>query len=190
MELVKLQPEDRLIGLGDYIDSGPDSYSVVEWLLQRQESGGLIALRGNHEQMILRARDDRGRYDDWNSSGGKAMLASYSHLPDGGGLADIPGEHWRFFEQTRPFWETETHLFVHANAYPDMPLEDQPESMLLWEKFNDPPPHESGKILICGHTPQQSGRPRNIGHAVCIDTGAYRNAHLSGCRYGRLLPGE
>jgi serine/threonine protein phosphatase 1 len=34
-------------------------------------------------------------------------------------------------------------------------------------------PHEGGKIMVCGHTPQLSGRPTNLGHAVCIDTGAY-----------------
>jgi serine/threonine protein phosphatase 1 len=46
--------------------------------------------------------------------------------------------------------------------------------MLYWEKFDHPPPHESGKIMVCGHTPQASGRPLDIGHAICIDTQAYK----------------
>jgi len=50
--------------------------------------------------------------------------------------------------------------------------------MLYWEQFNDPP-HESGKIMVCGHTPQRSGRPRDIGHAVCIDTGAHAGGWLT-----------
>ena len=55
-----------------------------------------------------------------------------------------------------------------------MPLAAQPVCILRWEVFNDPPAHESGKVLVCGHTPQKSGWPRNIGHAVCIDTGVLR----------------
>jgi serine/threonine protein phosphatase 1 len=33
--------------------------------------------------------------------------------------------------------------------------------------------------MVCGHTPQKSGRPRNIGHAVCIDTGACGDGWLT-----------
>ena len=51
-------------------------------------------------------------------------------------------------------------------------MHEQPVFILRWEFFNDPPPHESGKVMVCGHTPQRNGRPRNIGHAICIDTGA------------------
>lgn len=43
-------------------------------------------------------------------------------------------------------------------------------------RVNDPAPHESGKIMICGHTPQRSGLPRNIGHAICLDTWAHAGA--------------
>jgi serine/threonine protein phosphatase 1 len=49
-------------------------------------------------------------------------------------------------------------------------LADQHVYILRWEVFNDPPPHESGKVVVCGHTPQRGGQPRNIGHAICIDT--------------------
>jgi serine/threonine protein phosphatase 1 len=179
IDAVALRPEDRLIALGDYINRGPNSFAVVDWLLNRKDSCGLVALRGNHEQMLLRAREGQRSLDDWLSSGGKQTLASYAHLPDGGDLADIPSEHWRFFEETLLWWETDSHFFVHANAYPDMPLDEQPEYMLLWEKFDAPPPHESGKTMVCGHTPQKSGRPLNLGHAVCIDTWVYRDGWLT-----------
>jgi serine/threonine protein phosphatase 1 len=51
--------------------------------------------------------------------------------------------------------------------------------MLLWEKFGDPPPHISGKTMICGHTPQKSGRPKSVGHAVCLDTWVYGDGWLT-----------
>ena len=48
-----------------------------------------------------------------------------------------------------------------------------------WEKFNDPAPHESGKVMVCGHTPQRDGLPRSIGHAICVDTHIYAGGWLT-----------
>jgi serine/threonine protein phosphatase 1 len=33
--------------------------------------------------------------------------------------------------------------------------------------------------MICGHTSQKSGRPLNLGHAVCIDTWVYGRGWLT-----------
>jgi len=89
----------------------------------------------------------------------------------------LTGSFWRrnFAAGTR----RRRTFFVHANYESHRPLSEQPEEMLYWEKFNDPPPHQSGKIMVCGHTPQKSGIPRNIGHAICIDTWAYGNGWLT-----------
>jgi serine/threonine protein phosphatase 1 len=51
--------------------------------------------------------------------------------------------------------------------------------MRYWEPWNDPPRHESGKIMVCGHTSQKSGLPISNGHAVCIDTWACGTGWLS-----------
>jgi serine/threonine protein phosphatase 1 len=55
-EFVPIGPEDRLITLGDYVDRGPDSAAVIDWLIHREEQGGLVAIRGNHEVMMMLAR--------------------------------------------------------------------------------------------------------------------------------------
>ena len=52
-------------------------------------------------------------------------------------------------------------------------LDRQPVRTLRWGRFDDPPAHVSGKVMICGHTPQKRGVPRNLGHAICIDTRAW-----------------
>ncbi len=176
---VPFRPGDLLITLGDYVDRGPDTCAVLDWLLNRAHRDNLVALRGNHEIMMLQARDSEDALQAWLENGGDRALASYSPFEDTGRLVDIPDCHWEFLEETRDWFEIETHFFVHANAYPDVPLDEQPEYMLYWEKFNDPPPHQSGKIMVCGHTPQPSGRPRSIGHAVCLDTGVYRDGWLT-----------
>lgn len=174
VEFVELTPDDLLITLGDYVNRGPDSRSVVDWLIARRRIGGkLVALRSNHELMMLDAREGGHMLNRLLHCGGDATLASYSPLDDEGRISDVPDEHWEFLDKQLVGWyETPTHFFVHANAYPDYPLDQQPDLMLYWESFNDPPPHESGKVMICGHTSQKSGVPLSLGHAVCIDTWA------------------
>ena len=170
---VPLKSDDVVITLGDYVNRGSNSCAVLDWLIEYRRRGTLIALRGNHEIMMLKARDDEEAFREWIKNGGDATLASYSPFGDGGRLADVPDAHWQFLaEETRAWFETATHFFVHANAYPDCPLEDQPDFMLYWESFSDPPAHSSGKVMVCGHTPQKSGVPRSIGHAICVDTWA------------------
>jgi serine/threonine protein phosphatase 1 len=173
---VKIQPDDLIVTLGDYVDRGPESRAVLEWLLTFRPAEKLVAIRGNHEVMMLAARgNDDERYDDWLHCGGRTTLASYVCPGEHGTCLDVPQAHWDFLEtETRAWYETPTHFFVHANAYEDHALVDQPDYMLYWEPFIHPRPHSSGKIMVCGHTVQKSGRPRNLGHAVCIDTGSNR----------------
>jgi serine/threonine protein phosphatase 1 len=176
---VPFRPDDVLVTLGDHVDRGPDSCAVLDWLIDRQSRGNLISLRGNHEVMMLHARDDADALSTWLEVGGDAALASYSPFGDAGKLIDVPDAHWEFLEQTLPHHEIDTHFFVHANAYPDLPLAEQPDFMLYWESFEHPPPHVSGKVMVCGHTSQKSGRPRSVGHAVCIDTWVYGKGWLT-----------
>ena len=177
---VQPQPDDLIITLGDYVDRGPDSKAVIERLLSLHKTGRLVALRGNHEIMMLQARIDPLVEADWRSFGGDEALDSY--VPEGhtGTLADVPATHWDFIENVCvAYHETDTHFFVHANAHPKLQLIDQPDFMLYWERFNHPDPHCSGKIMVCGHTSQKSGLPVNLGHAVCIDTWVYGRGSLT-----------
>lgn len=178
-EYVPFRPADTLVTLGDYVDRGPDSRSVIEWLIARKEQGNLIPLLGNHELMMLAADKSVRHFEEWISYGGDAVLNSYGSFARPGNFGDIPESHWQFIKSCRPFHETKTHFFVHANAYPEIPLSDQPGYMLYLEKFDDPPPHESGRIMVCGHTPQRNGIPRSIGHAICIDTWVYGGGWLT-----------
>jgi serine/threonine protein phosphatase 1 len=171
LQLVRPQPDDVLVALGDYADRGPESRGVIDRLLEWQTRCRLIALRGNHDVMMLDARDGDNALREWLLCGGRQTLESYGQ----GRLEDVPDRHWQFLEATLPFHEIATHFFVHANVYPEMPLDEQPEYMLCWEKLDRQwsVPHCSGKIMICGHSAQKSGVPLDLGHAVCIDTCVY-----------------
>lgn len=179
---VNLRPCDQLITLGDYVDRGPDSKGVINRLIPLHETGQLIALRGNHEQMMLQARSNSKYVSPWLGCGGEATLASYSSSSNMAQLSDVPDNHWDFLENRCVRWyETEQHFFVHANAYPDLPLAEQPDYMLFWEPFENPGKHFSGKTMVCGHSCQKSGKPLNLGHAICIDTWAYSKAGWLTC---------
>ena len=55
---VPFQREDLVITLGDYVNRGPDTCAVLDWLINYRKQGQLITLRGNHEIMMLQARDN------------------------------------------------------------------------------------------------------------------------------------
>ena len=185
-EFVPFYPHDVVITLGDYVDRGPNSRAVLDWLIFWKQRNKLVALRGNHELMMLSARRSSEELSYWTGVGGDATLASYSARADSevrpfqhNQLTNVPESHWQFLQETLPFFETERHFFVHANAQADCPLSEQPDYMLYWEPFVAPPPHQSGKVMVCGHTSQKTGRPLSIGHAICIDTWAYGKGWLT-----------
>ncbi len=181
IQFVEFDDDDLLITVGDYVDRGPNSRGVIDWLIQKHATGQLKPLRGNHDIMMLEARSDIEKLTRFLHVGGEATLNSYRTADASHGqLSDVPDEHWQFLEhQLLPFYETDHHFFVHGNAYPELPLSEQPDFMLFWEKFNDPPRHQSGKTMVCGHTSQKTGIPKFNDHAVCIDTWAFGDGWLT-----------
>ena len=83
---------------------------------------------------------------------------------------------------SRRFYETPQHIFLHANYVPDLPLDEQPDAVLLWTHLTHrvPGPHFSGKTVVVGHTPQGSGEILDRGHLICIDTGCFAGGWLTG----------
>lgn len=191
LDVVSPGPDDQIITLGDYVDRGPDSRGVLDRLIDLHAGGRLIPLRGNHDLMMLEARN--GHDIGWLAVGGKQTLFSYGcdHVENDlqNLLAKVPEQHWKFLEEEcLPYYETDKFIFVHANLYPDLPLEEQPDYILYWEKLIEPCVHVSGKTLICGHTRQKSGLPLDLGTSICIDTNIYDGGWLTclDARTGRV----
>lgn len=57
LDFVRLRKDDTIITLGDYVDRGPDSRAVLDLVIELDSSHHLVPLRGNHEIMMLDARD-------------------------------------------------------------------------------------------------------------------------------------
>jgi serine/threonine protein phosphatase 1 len=166
IEFAKLAGSDTVVTLGDYVNRGPDSRAVIETLLELRKRVNLVPLFGNHESMTLQAAENWGAFEAWCDCGGRATLRSYGIQS----MDDFPEAHLGFMRSCLRYYETEKHIFVHANLDPSLPMEEQFDSDLLWQHLIRAPSHISGKVMICGHTPQPSGLPTNFGGAVCIDT--------------------
>jgi serine/threonine protein phosphatase 1 len=177
------RPEDVIVTLGDYVNRGPDSRGVLDRLIALEGQCTLVPILGNHDQMLLAALSGNAQAV-FNSldMGAGATLASYgARTASAAELSRIPAEHAAFLERCRDYYETETHLFLHAQYDPEMPMEDQPSYLLRWESLRDdmPEPHVSGKRAIVGHTSQRSGEILDLGYLVCIDTFCYGGGWLT-----------
>ncbi len=169
------QPDDTIITLGDYVDRGSDSKGVLDKMIDLSKRCRLIPILGNHDELMLRAKDDHLALRTWTEFAGTKTLDSYG---DTGQLDLVPDEHFEFLHSCVPYFETDRHLFVHANYDPHLPLALQDEDTLRWLTLTVrvPKPHFSGKIAILGHTPQDE--VLRLDHLICIDTG---------CGFGRTL---
>jgi len=174
-EAIQPQPHDLIIFVGDYVDRGPDSKGVIDFILEQKEQFNIICLIGNHEEKFCLARHGDSEIETWLKYwGGQETIQSY-----GGSLDHVPERHWEFLRTCHPSYETDTHIFVHANLEHDVSLAQQLPYTIIHKKFGTPLPHQSGKTMICGHTAQKSHIPANLGHAVCIDTDPGRGGWLT-----------
>jgi serine/threonine protein phosphatase 1 len=182
-------PEDTVVTLGDYIDRGPDSRGVLDLLISLAARCRLVPLLGDHEEMLSDALNDPTALRKWLTCGGAETLRSYGWAPGGPRrpLASwFPERHRNFLASCRPYYETATHLFVHAGLLPELPMSQQPGAVLRWRVTDarTAVPHCSGKVTVVGHTPQRSGEVLDLGFLVCIDTNCARGGYLTALETG------
>ncbi len=151
-EKICLKKEDKLYCVGDYIDRGPDSKGVIDFILElKTENYQIYTLRGNHEEMLLDSADEDGSFHNWIRNGGDKTLKSFKVKS----IVELKPVYLDFFKQTQYFIETKKFIFVHAGLdfSIDDPLADT-ESMLWIRDFPVDENYLNGKLLIHGHTPQ------------------------------------
>lgn len=176
IETIDPTKEDELIFLGDYVDRGPNSRDVIQQILELKGQCKIIPLRGNHELMLLGVLV--GGLDDklWIENGGVSTVSSY-----GGSLSKIPNSHLDFLQSLQPFHETSDSIFVHAGYDPHQEIQEQDQAITYWNHLPEilPPPHQSGKRVFVGHTPQANGNVLDGGHLVCVDTYCFGGGYLT-----------
>jgi serine/threonine protein phosphatase 1 len=182
----------RLIYLGDYVDRGPDSLGVIDIVMDEAPPGfEVVALRGNHEEMMQRFLDDTTVARTWMMNGGDATLASYGVSPpsifagtpihrhaQGLFRTQLPLRHKEFLAGLAETHVAGDYLFVHAGVRPGVPLPQQRSEDLLWirEAFLDSKAN-FGKVVVHGHSIERE--PVVRANRIGIDTGAYTTNRLT-----------
>ncbi len=179
-----------IIFLGDYIDRGPDSRGVLERLARREVPLPYVALRGNHEEMLISFLSDAAYMSSWRHFGGletlhsfgfdiQSMLARESFEEARVALIGALPQHvLDFLAHTRTHHELDHVYFCHAGVRPGIPLAQQASQDLMWirEEFLASSANH-GKMIVHGHTPVETPdiRPNRIN----VDTGAYLTGTLT-----------
>jgi len=177
---------DLLLFIGDYIDRGPKSREVVDFLVRlRQQGGEFVFLKGNHEKMLLDYYIQQKDQMLYVANGGAETIASYVEGGIGRKAFVLPEEHLEFFLSLALYHETEDYIFVHAGLKDGVPLNEQSEEELLWirEEFIYSA-YDWNKRVIFGHTALEIPfvTPGKIG----IDTGAVYGNKLTAVELPRM----
>ena len=172
--------KDALVFLGDYVDRGPDSRGVVDYVLSLTRKYSRIGcVLGNHEGMLMDYLKGAHR-ELYLANGGLSTLKTYEREKYPGaalGEIEIPREHQAFYESLKSYVELEGYYLVHAGFSPNVPIPLQSKMDMMWirEPFLSST-YDFKKKVVFGHTP--SLEPRIMKNKIGIDTGA---------AYGRRL---
>ncbi|MFH1076335.1 MAG: metallophosphoesterase family protein [Pseudomonadota bacterium] len=169
---------DILVFLGDYIDRGPQSAEVVDYLIDLSyKYPATIFLRGNHEEML---QDYMSGCDTsaFLANGGGNTLASYLARDPLSEDAIFPASHVHFLKSLSLYYATETYVFVHAGLAEGVPLEKQQARDMLWiRQAFVRSTYDFGKIVVFGHTAFR--KPFIAKNKIGIDTGAVYGNRLT-----------
>lgn len=143
---------DSFIFLGDYIDRGPSSFEVIEFLIEFSAKYKIVFLTGNHEEMFIRYFTKGDNYNNYIRNGGAYTIKSYIKNLNS---FTIPESHKIFFKNLKLYYESDDFIAVHAGLNPEIiNIIEQKINDMIWirEDFYKYP-KKWDKTIIFGHTP-------------------------------------
>ncbi|MCD4731214.1 MAG: serine/threonine protein phosphatase [Bacteroidales bacterium] len=163
-DMIKPSKHDWLYFLGDYIDRGPGSKEVIDYLMHLQyEDYNIRLLMGNHEDYLVKSYEEEinlkslfglkyknRKKKEWLFHGGKETMESFK-LDD---LKDFPPKYVEWMKNLEYYIELENFILVHAgfNFNSENPFQDK-ESMLWVRDFEIDSNIVKNKKIIHGHVP-------------------------------------
>lgn len=190
-EIERDRPADwRIVHLGDYVDRGPQSARVLDFLARRgAEDARILALAGNHDEGFLDFLADPARGRLFIDHGGFDTAASYGVVLDTGSpqalqashralVAAMPAAHLSFLRDLARAATFGDFFFCHAGVRPGVALDEQHPHDLIWIRGEFL--HHQGlfeKVVVHGHTPGRA--PEVMANRVNLDTMAYDSGRLT-----------
>ncbi len=184
----------KAVFLGDMIDRGPDSFTVISKIKDMVETGWAIAVLGNHEDLMLDYFRDGiwKKHSVWTMNGGHHTMKSYNDQYKKWGPAHFfetfkRSGHDKWLASLPYYYETDAVWFSHA-PIPKMSFRKRKEGdfradreALTWSWHGDfgadesDFAHEHGKLAVCGHVhalQQNILTPRIYDNIIYADTGS------------------
>lgn len=156
--------DDRIFFLGDYVDRGPGSKEVIDYIRKmQQDKFAVTALKGNHEDFIVEMWDAETKSSSlfskifgtqnrrkWFAVGGKECLKSFNVKS----VRDIPEDYIEWMRSLEYFVQMDDFVLVHAglNFEHSDPFRDK--HAMMWSR--DYPIHPwkiQNRRIIHGHMP-------------------------------------
>lgn len=148
LDKIGLNQNDHLYLLGDYVDRGPKSKSLVKMIMRLQKKGySIFPIRGNHEEQIL----DFMAIEDW-VEGPRETLESFGIKH----FKELPQKYKDWLSALPYYIETDRFIFVHAGLYfrAHNPLADRYAMMWIRNWYQSINYEWLGdRIIVHGHTP-------------------------------------
>lgn len=186
--------DTRIITLGDYIDRGPQSKEIIEYLINRGINW--TCLQGNHEAMMVETIRKPLDPDWWLGNGGNTTMKSYGSEVKVSPYYGIPPVGWDphvvypshvdWIANLPLYYETEKHVFVHAGVpQPEGSLEEQSkytgshgEREMQWMlHYKGETGNYKGKMIVHGHHQFRDG-PHEWENRTNLDTFAWNTGRL------------
>lgn len=156
---LKITKEDHLYFLGDYIDRGPHSKEVIDYIMDLQAQGYRVhCLKGNHEDYCVKAWVEDQKFHllkpeiqrSWERVGAAETYKSFG----GKRPRDIPEHYIEWMRNLDYYFELDKYILVHAgmNFNIDNPFEDL-RSMIWVRNFKVDFNKTEGRRIIHGHIP-------------------------------------
>lgn len=174
LSTIGLTKDDNLYLLGDYINRGPNSKEVIDYIIELQQQGyNILALNGNHEEMVFDSID----LEDWTAGANETLLSFGIHH-----LKNLDAKYVRWFSNLLPFAEREGFIMVHAglNFNNLNPLSDKKSMAWITDWYNDINSDWLGKRkIIHGHVPIERKKIEkmmdniDLAKVMNIDNGCY-----------------
>ena len=163
-----------IVALGDYVDKGPDSKAVVEFLrVGPPLPWSFFPLKGNHDAMMVEGLRDPARLSWWLQRGGDDAVRSY-----GGDPANVPLDDIDWLDRLAVMHVDPQRIYVHAGLDPELPLDRQTDRTLLWKRYADGDVLDfAGRHIVHGHDSLVDG-PKLYEGRSNLDTRAWRTGRL------------